>query len=585
MPTGGRPWASRGSRRTRTNLNHEHVAGGIGPTIADATTDGFSTDDQTVIKHHGIYQQQNRDSRGKDDKPPASFMVRTRIPGGVLTAEQYLAHDDLADTAGNGTLRITTRQGIQLHGVPKGDLQTVVRTIHDALLTTLAACGDVVRNIILGAAPPRNAAEQQVLDIARELSAATLPRTQAYHSIWINGEEAPDAVPANEPAEPIAEPLYGDSYLPRKFKIAMALPGDNSTDVFAHDLGIVALIRRDKLEGFTLLVGGGLGMTHKKPNTFPRLADPFATVAPHELIETVQALVRVFRDHGDRTNRKHARLKYIVHEQGVDWLRERVEAELGRTLHPPQPLPVLLPQLYHGWHRQSDGRWFVGLFVENGRIRDTPESQFRSGLRAVVERVQPTVRLTTHQDVVLADIDDADRATVEELFAAHGIRPADAFSRVRRNSMACPALPTCGLAITEAERQLPEVIDELETELVRLDLADELITVRMTGCPNGCARPYVADIGLVGRSLNKYTLFLGGRSDGTRLNQVYADLVPTDQIVAELRPLLELWRVERLPGESFGDWTDRLGVHELRTRADEWKRVGQGSGRLLAVGG
>ncbi|MGE0432460.1 MAG: NADPH-dependent assimilatory sulfite reductase hemoprotein subunit [Planctomycetota bacterium] len=564
-------------------LDSRHLAGDIAPTLRDTTTDGFSADDQAVIKHHGIYQQQNRDTRGKggpDDKPPASFMVRTRIPGGVLTAAQYLAHDDLADTAGNGTLRITTRQGLQLHGVPKGDLTATVRAINDTLLTTLAACGDVVRNIILSPAPPRTEAEQQVLDLARELSVATLPRTRAYHEIWINGEPREEL----SPAEPPAEPLYGDRYLPRKFKIAMALPGDNSTDVFAHDLGIVALIRRNTLEGFTLLVGGGLGMTHKKPDTFPRLADPFATVAPGELIDTVLAIVRVFRDHGDRTNRKHARLKYIIHEKGVQWLRDAVAADLGRELAPPQPLPVLLPQLHLGWHRQADGRWFVGLFVENGRIRNSDESQFRSGLRAVIERVQPTVRLTPHQDIVLADIADADRAQVEDLLAAHGIRPADAYSKLRRHSMACPALPTCGLAITEAERQLPEVIDELEAELVRLDLADELITVRMTGCPNGCARPYVADVGLVGRSLNKYTLFVGGRSDGTRLNQAYADLVPADRIVSELRPLLELWRVGRLPGESFGDWSDRLGIEELQSRAAEWKRVGRNSGRAVAVG-
>ncbi|HEX8695715.1 MAG TPA: NADPH-dependent assimilatory sulfite reductase hemoprotein subunit [Longimicrobium sp.] len=534
---------------------------GLRGTLAEELAGGgthLSGDASTLLKFHGSYQQEDRDQRRARKKeglePAYQFMIRSKLPGGVLTAAQYLAHDDLAGRHADGTLRITTRQGFQFHGVLKGSLRRTVHELNEALVTTLGACGDVVRNVVSCPAHVRGGLRGEVARIARELSDATLPATRAYHEIWIEGTQVTTAARA----EP--DPLYGERYLPRKFKVAFAFPDDNCTDVFTNDLGFVVVAEDGALAGFNVLVGGGLGQTHGKEETYPRLASPLGFARPGELLEVARAVIAVQRDHGNRANRKRARLKYLLDERGIGWFRAEVEVRLGRPLAPPAPVEVTGVHDHLGWHRQEDGRWLRGVWVENGRIKDEGGVRLRSALRAVVERFGASVHLSTQQNLLLTDIEAADRREVDAVLAAHGVIPPRELSLARRHSLACPALPTCGLALADAERALPGVIDLLERELAGLGLAGEELTIRMTGCPNGCARPYTADLAFVGRTLNKYVVYVGGNPEGTRLAFPVAELVPLEGLVPTVRPLFERFRDERLPGERFGDFWARVGA-------------------------
>jgi sulfite reductase (ferredoxin) len=509
----------------------------------------FTGGAEKILKFHGIYQQEDRDARKADRKADHhSFMLRTRLPGGQLTAEQYLVHDDLATDYGNGTLRITTRQDFQFHGILKGDLRTTLQALNHALVTSLGACGDIVRNVMACPAPtsdPQRLAAQQ---FAEELSTALYPRTRAYHQIWLDGEELIDD-------SVVEDPLYGKTYLPRKFKIAIAYAGDNCVDVYTNDVGLVALFDESNLlTGFNLLVGGGMGMTHQNDATYARLGDEVAFITPDQVVETVKSIVTIHRDFGDRVDRKHARLKYILQERGVDWFRSELASRVGFTLQPVRPMPAFKVDDHLGWNEQGDGLWFIGIPVENGR----------SGLRAVIEQFQLATRLTAQQNILLTGINAQDRAGVDALLAEYGILTVKQISAVRRNALACVALPTCGLAITEAERVFPAVIDEVEDVLDELDIADAAITTRMTGCPNGCARPYVAEIAFVGRSLDKYTIFLGGNPAGTRLAKPFLDLVHLRDLIPTLRPVLAYYRDTRQDNESFGDFCLRVGLDNLR---------------------
>src|SRR6267154_1079318 len=483
------------SRGLRGDLAAQLSAGG----------DQFSDAGAQLLKFHGTYQQEDRDQRralrGTDAEASHQFMVRCKIPGGALTGEQYLVIDELADRYGNGTLRVTTRQGNQFHGVLKGDLKATIRAVNDALVTTLGACGDVVRNVVSCPAPLSGGLREQVVLVARRLSDHLLPRTRAYHEIWLDGEQV-----AGGPPE--SEPIYGTRYLPRKFKVAFAFPDDNCCDVHSNDLGFLVVQEGGQLRGFNVLVGGGMGKTHGKEDTYPRLADTLGFVRFGEAVEVGEAVVKVQRDHGNRGDRRHARLKYLLDKEGLDWFRQQVERLLGRRLAPAASVQVSDIEDHLGWHEQGRGRSFLGVFVENGRIRDDADRRLRSALRRVVETVGGGVRFTPQQNLLLTDIPDRQQRLVDRILADHGIAPHRALSIVRRWSMACPALPTCGLAVAEAERALPGVITELEAELERLGVADAALTVRMTGCPNGCARPYTADLAFVGRSLNKYGLFV-----------------------------------------------------------------------------
>lgn len=517
--------------------------------------DHFSGAAKALLKFHGIYEQHDRDKRRQKDY---SFMIRTKVPGGQLTAEQYLTHDRLASQYANDTLRITTRQCFQFHGVLKGDLRETLLTLNQAFVTTLGACGDIVRNVMACPAPTRDPQRQAVQDFALHLSDALFPRTSAYHQIWVDGEQMiEDKV--------VEEPLYGPTYLPRKFKIAVAYPGDNCVDIYTNDVGLVAIFDDDNaLVGFNVLAGGGMGITHNTEETIARLADLVGFVTVEQAVDTVKAIVTIHRDFGDRENRKHARLKYILHDRGLAWFQTELQNRVSFPVQPARPMPEFQVDDHMGWHEQDEGVWYLGLPVENGRVLDRGDYRLRSGLRAIIERFNLPIRLTAQQSILLTGIADEHRAEVEAMLDEYGIRQIEQFSGVRRYGLACPALPTCGLAITEAERALPAVIDEFEAALQELGIPDEAINVRMTGCPNGCARPYVAEIGFVGRSLNKYTLFLGGSANGTRLAQPFLDLVHINDLIPTLRPLLAYYRDARQPGESFGDFVTRAGFDALR---------------------
>jgi sulfite reductase (ferredoxin) len=532
-----------------------------------AGTASFSEAGAQLLKFHGTYQQEDRDQRrerrGTEAEPAHQFMVRCKIPGGVLSGVQYLTIDDLADRYGSGTLRVTTRQGNQFHGVLKRDLKPTIRAVNDVLVTTLGACGDVVRNVVSCPAPVPGGLREEVLSVTRQLSDHLLPRTRAYHEIWLDGEQVAGG-PPGPPGPPEPEPIYGTRYLPRKFKVAFAFPDDNCCDVHSNDLGFLVVAEDARLVGFNVLVGGGLGRTHGKEDTYPRLADALGFATTQEVIAVAEAVVKVQRDHGNRSDRRHARLKYLLDAEGLDWFRSEVERHLGRPVAPPAPVEVSDIEDHLGWHAQGNGRSFLGVFIENGRISDGADRRLRTGLRRVVETIGGGVRFTPQQNLLLTDILDRQVGLVERILADHGVAPPSALSAVRRWSMACPALPTCGLALAEAERVLPDVITELERELESVGVADTPLTVRMTGCPNGCARPYTADLAFVGRSLRKYAVFVGGSMLGTRLGTLYADLVPRDRLVATVRPLFERYRGERFVGERFGDFCHRVGVAAVR---------------------
>ncbi len=557
-----------GSKVEHIKSESDHLRGQIAEELAQDSTH-FSDAQVQLIKFHGIYQQEDRDARqtrkAAGSQKAYQFMVRSRIPGGMLTAEQYLVEDDLAERYANGALRITTRQGFQLHGVIKDDLHSTIHTINEALLSTLAACGDVNRNVMACPAPVANRAQAQVQEIAQRIAMHLAPRTHAYHEIWIDGEQV-ETVTLPEGDE--SEPIYGPTYLPRKFKMGVAFPGDNCIDVYTQDIGLVAALESEHLNGFTILVGGGMGMTHGKAETFPRLATPLCYATVDEVLPVVETIVMIQRDYGDRQNRKHARVKYVVEERGVAWFRAELERRLGHSVQDPRAVSWHDVEDHLGWHAQCDGRWFLGLYVENGRIKDDATMRLRSGLRHAIEEFHPNIRLTAQQNILFTDLAETQRGPLTDLLATYGIPTDPAEVGTRRFAMACPALPTCGLALAEAERALPTVIRQIEADLHALGLANEPLSVRMTGCPNGCARPYMGDIGIVGRTKDIYNIYVGGDMLNTRLNTLYAASVHVKDLAATVRPLLALWRDERIPGEAFGDFCYRVGLEYLRSQVE-----------------
>jgi len=532
------------------------LGGTIAQTLADAQAGHFSAEDLQFLKPHGIYQQDDRDLRKTGKK--YIFMVRCRIPGGVLTPAQYLACDDLATRYANNTLRVTSRQGLQFHGVVKGGLRALVKAINDALLSTLAACGDNNRNVIAPPTPPVNRLGEQVHEHARQAAAAVLPSTRAYHSIWIDGVPLDLEDPANQD---FVDPLYGKTYLPRKFKIAFVIPPLNDIDIFTNCCGFIAIgDGSGSLLGYNLTAGGGMGRHHGNVETFPRLADVVGFLSPEKVVDVATAVLTIHRDFSNRSNRKRARLKYVLEDRGVEWFRGELEDRLGFALAEPMPFRFVKQGDAFGWNRQADGRLFLGLFVETGRIRDRDGWRMKTALREVVAKYQPEVRLTPSNNVILANLPARQRDEITRLFAEHGVRtePAEQGSILRRASMACVALPTCGLALAEAERCLPGLITRIEGLLAEFGLGDQEVTIRMTGCPNGCARPYMAEIGFVGKAPGRYQLWLGGNEACTRLNRLYRELVKEPDIVTELRPLFARYAQERLAGERFGDWVARV---------------------------
>lgn len=520
-----------------------------------------SEDAYNLLKFHGTYEQHDRDTaterKQRGEAKDFSFMVRVRMPGGVLTAAQYLALDALADRYGNATLRITTREGVQFHGVIKQDLKGTIAAINHALLTTQSACGDVVRNVTATPAPRRDAVHARIRADAAMLSSALLPASRAYHELFL--DEAAQTALGAEP-----EPLFGPTYLPRKFKIGIAAPSDNTIDVLTNDLGIIALFEGERLVGYDFALGGGLGMTHNKPATYPRLATPLVFVGPDDLLRGAEAVIALQRDWGNRGDRRRARLKYLLDDQGLDWAKTALEGYFGAPLAPARPLPPLqMPEIL-GWHAQGDGKFWLGVPVPAGRIEDRGEWRLRTALRAIVARFGADPVLTGQQDILLSNLAPEDRGAVEALLRDHGVALAEDLTPLARWSLACPALPTCGLALAEAERVHAPIVAAIEAELAQLGLADERISLRVTGCPNGCARTYAGDIGIVGRMPGHYALYVGGDFAGTRLSFKLHDKIAEADLAATLAPLFAAFAAGGRRGEGFGDFCARLGAEALR---------------------
>ncbi|GAC1336370.1 MAG: NADPH-dependent assimilatory sulfite reductase hemoprotein subunit [Isosphaeraceae bacterium] len=562
-----------------------YLRGTLGEEVSDSNTPQIGEDAATLLKFHGSYQQDDRDMRQilrKEGKDKAfDFMVRTRIPGGKLSAEQYLAHDELARELGNGTLRITTRQEFQLHGILKRDLKSAIQRINAVFLSTLAACGDVERNVLCCPAPLKDDEIRSALQSDCDAFAShCAPRSSSYFDIWLDGERVDNPLlPKQGPSlvttsgdDPI-EPIYGKAYLPRKFKSAFTLPEENCVDAFANDLAFIGVVEKGRLIGYNVAAGGGLGTTPSAGKTFPALAQTFAFIEREDCLRVGEAIIKVYRDLGNRSDRKRARLKYVIHDMGLPAFRKKVEEYLGYRLADPKSVVVREVEDHLGWNGQGDGKLWLGLPVENGRIKDEGTLRLATALRCFFQKYATPARLTCQQSILLGDIPSSARFEIAEHFRSHGVALAEDVSQARRWSMACPAFPTCGLAVTEAERALPDVMTELEFELERLGLADERFTTRMTGCPNGCARPYNAEIGLVGRSATRnedgtpgpgtYTIFLGGSTVGDRLNAIFKDYVPIDRVVPELVPILRRFNGEKQANESFGDFCRRIGVESL----------------------
>jgi sulfite reductase (NADPH) hemoprotein beta-component len=547
--------ASARSRNEELKEKSRYLRGTIAAGLAEAATGAIAEDDAQLTKFHGTYLQDDRDLRPERRKKKLeqayAFMVRVRVPGGVCTPAQWLALDRLADDFGNGTLRLTTRQAFQLHGVIKTNLKRTMQGIHAALMDTVAACGDVNRNVMCNPNPYQSRAHAAALELARAISDHLTPRTGAYHEIWLDGEKVIDT----EAAE---EPIYGRHYLPRKFKTVVAVPPANDVDVFAQDLGFIAITDPDgAVLGYDVAVGGGMGMTHGEPETYPRTADLLGFCRPEQAVAVAEQVVIVQRDFGDRANRKHARLKYTIEDRGLAWFRAEVEQRLGFALEPPRPFRFEHTGDRYGWAPDHEGNWHYTLFIENGRVGDGPTQPIKTGLRAIAGAHRGDFRLTANQNLMIARVAPRQKARIDRLLRQFGL--GNDLTGLRLNSMACVALPTCGLALAESERYLPDLVRALEDVVEQAGLRQDAIVIRMTGCPNGCARPYLAEIGLVGRAPGRYNLYLGAAFDGSRLNKLYRQDIGHDEIVTALTPLISSYAKERLNGERFGDFVIRAG--------------------------
>jgi sulfite reductase (NADPH) hemoprotein beta-component len=538
------------SRNERIKEASTYLRGTLAEGLTEAVTGAITEDDQQLVKFHGMYLQDDRDLRPERAKKKLekafSFMIRLRIAGGVCTPAQWLQLDRIARDYANGTLRLTTRQTFQFHGVIKSNLKTTMKAIDAALLDTLAACGDVNRNVLASTNPHQSRAHAAAHALAAAISDHLLPKTPAYREIWLDGER----IVGGE--EEVVEPIYGRTYLPRKFKTVVAVPPSNEVDIFAQDLGFIAILNGEgEVEGWNVTVGGGMGMTHGEPDTYPRTAEVMAFCRPEDALRIAEAVVTVQRDWGDRSSRKHARLKYTIEDRGLAAFRAEVEKRIGKPLEAPRPFRFESTGDRYGWTEGEDGRQHLTLFIENGRLRDIPGGPaLLTGLSRIAEVHDGEFRLTANQNVIVANVRPESRAAIEALATEHGL--TSHATALRRNAMACVALPTCGLALAESERYLPRLVTDLEERLARHGLADDEIVIRMTGCPNGCARPYLAEIGLVGKGPGRYNLYLGAAFDGSRLSKLYAEDLEHDGIVETLDPLFAAFAREREGGERFG---------------------------------
>jgi sulfite reductase (NADPH) hemoprotein beta-component len=544
------------SRNERIKEASDYLRGTLAEGLREEITGAIVEDDQQLVKFHGMYLQDDRDLRSertrKKMEKAFAFMIRVRIPGGVLNSAQWLALDQVARVYGNGTMRLTTRQTVQLHGIIKSNLKSTMKQIDDALLNSIAACGDVNRNVMCGANPDQSQAHAAALELARAVSDHLTPRTPAYREIWLDGEK----IVGGE--SDVVEPIYGKTYLPRKFKVVVAVPPSNDVDVFAHDLGYIAILDGNgDVAGWNVTVGGGMGMTHGEPDTYPRTADVMGFCATKDAVAIAEAVVTVQRDWGDRANRKHARLKYTIEDRGLDAFRAEVEKRAGVKFESPKPFKFTSTGDRYGWNDGTDGQNHLTLFVQNGRLLDNAHAKQLSTLRQIAQSHDGNFRITPNQNLIVANIPAERRTEIHWLAKEAGLLAP--WSGLRRNSMACVALPTCGLALAESERYLPDLMTALDERLAAHRLSADDIVIRMTGCPNGCARPYLAEIGLVGKGPGRYNLYLGAAFDGSRMNKLYAEDLEHGAIVAALDPIFAAYAAGRQKGEHFGDFTIRAG--------------------------
>ena len=556
------------SRNERIKEASDYLRGTLAEGLAEDITGSIVEDDAQLVKFHGMYLQDDRDLRSERTRKKLekafAFMIRVRISGGVLTPQQWLALDRVARVYGNGTMRLTTRQTVQLHGIIKSNLKSTMKAIDAALLGSIAACGDVNRNVMCNPNPFQSRAHAAALELARAVSDHLTPRTPAYREIWLDGERI-----AGGEDEAI-EPIYGKTYLPRKFKTVVAVPPHNDVDVFAHDLGFIAILDNEgHVEGWNVTIGGGMGMTHGEPDTYPRTADVMGFCRTRDALSIAESVVTVQRDWGDRANRKHARLKYTIEDRGLAAFRAEVERRGGVLFEAPRPFKFTSTGDRYGWSAGENGRGHLTLFIENGRIADVKGgAQQLAVLRKIAESHSGDIRITANQNLIIANVPVERQAEIEKLAADAGLLAP--WSGLRRNAMACVALPTCGLALAESERYLPDLIGALDERLAAHGLSADDIVIRMTGCPNGCARPYLAEIGLVGKGPGRYNLYLGAAFDGSRLSKLYAEDLDHKAIVAALDPLFAAYAGQRNAGERFGDFCIRAGFVAATTNGRDF---------------
>ncbi|MGD1804879.1 sulfite reductase, ferredoxin dependent, partial [Dapis sp. BLCC M126] len=541
-------------------------------------TNHFTEEAVQILKFHGSYQQHNRDNIVKGQEKDYQMMLRTRNPGGFIPPQLFLTLNSLSHDYGNGTLRVTTRQGFQLHGILKKNLKTVISSIIKSMGSTLGACGDLNRNVMSPPAPYKNRPEYEYAkDYANKIADLLAPQTGAYYEIWLDGEkvisaeEAPEVKAArqlniNDTIFPNSEePIYGTHYMPRKFKCAVTVPGDNSIDLYTQDVSLVVITNEaGELEGFNVLAGGGLGRTHRKEDTFPCLAQEIGYVTKEDIFDLVKAIVATQRDYGDRSKRRHARMKYLLHDWGIEKFKAKLVEYFGKSIAPFRPLPEWKYLDFLGWHEQGDGKLFLGISVENGRVKDEDSFQLKTALRKIVQLFKLPMLLTANHNIILYEIEPRQQQAIEQIFTQHGISKEKDIDPLVRYSMACPAFPTCGLAMTESERALPGILGQIRLLLDKVGLGQEHPVIRMTGCPNGCARPYMAELGFVGSAPDAYQIWLGGSPNQTRLAKPYIDKLHINNLEAELERIFIYFKQQRQPDESFGDFCNRVGIEAIR---------------------
>lgn len=554
----------------RIKKESDYLRGTLKEVMLDRISAGIPDDDNRLMKHHGSYLQDDRDLRNERQKqklePAYQFMLRVRMPGGVSTPEQWLVMDDLSQKYGNGTLKLTTRETFQMHGILKWNMKKTIQTIHSALLDTIAACGDVNRNVMCASNPYQSEIHSEVYEWSKKLSDDLLPRTRAYHEIWLDEERV-----AGTPEE--VEPMYGPLYLPRKFKIGIAVPPSNDIDVFSQDLGFIAIVEDGKLIGFNVAIGGGMGMTHGDTATYPQLAKVIGFCRPEQLYDIAEKTITIQRDYGNRSVRKNARFKYTVDRLGLETVKEELENRLGWSLEEAKPYHFDHNGDRYGWVEGIKDKWHFTLFVEGGRVTDYDDYKLMTGLREIAKVHTGEFRLTANQNLIIANVSSDKKDEISALIEQYGLTDGKHHSALRRSSMACVALPTCGLAMAEAERYLPTLLDKVEEIIDENGLRDQEITIRMTGCPNGCARHALGEIGFIGKAPGKYNMYLGAAFDGSRLSKMYRENIGEEDILSELRVLLSRYAKERDEGEHFGDFVIRAGIIKATTDGTDRKSV------------